>query len=85
MLPRPRFRLPLWSVPVIVAVLYVARSLVRRSWAPELPTDVLVLALTGVVIALVARLRAVASETDAEQDAQDVRGASRNDADGPTD
>ncbi len=40
-LPRPRVRLPLWSVPVIVAALYVARSLLRGSWRPELPMDAL--------------------------------------------
>ena len=65
MLPRPRIRLPLWSVPVIVLALYVARSLIRGSWALEMPMDVVLVVMTAVVMVAVWRLRAMAAESDA--------------------
>ena len=83
MLPRPHIRLPLWSVPLIVAALYAARSLLRGSWRLELPMDAVILAMVVVVMVLVARLRAIASETE-DDDASGESGASRTDAEGPT-
>jgi len=82
-LPRPSFRLPLWSIPLIVAGLYAARSLLRGSWRAELPMDLVVLALLLVVVLTVARLRAVNSEEDPEP--HDGRRASHDDVEGPTD
>ena len=57
MIPRPRIRLPLWSVPAIVVGLYAARSVVRGSWSIEWPMDAVILAMTAVVMILVAQLR----------------------------
>ncbi|MEI7814558.1 MAG: hypothetical protein WCJ13_07190, partial [Coriobacteriia bacterium] len=59
-LPRPRIRLPLLAVPVIVAALYVARSLLGGSWNLQLPTDALILVMVAVVMVLVALVRASA-------------------------
>jgi hypothetical protein len=84
-LPRPSFRLPLWTVPPIVAGLYAARSLLRGSWRPEMPLDAVVLVMVVVVMVIVARLRAMDSDGDGEQDANNKRGTSRSDAGGPTD
>jgi len=83
---RPRIRLPLWTVPVIVVVLYAARSLLRGNWRPELPMDLVILVLVVVVMVAVARLRAFASEPEDDRDhnADDERGASRTDAEDPT-
>jgi hypothetical protein len=81
-LPRPFFRLPLWSIPLIVAGLYAARSLLRGSWRAELPMDLVVVVLVLVVMATVGRLRAVNSE-DAH-DSPAGRGASHDDVEGPT-
>jgi hypothetical protein len=82
-IPRPSIRLPLWSVPVIVAVLYVGRSLLRGSWRPELPMDAVLLVMVVVVMILVARIRAMASEPDDPAETTDEPGTSRNDAEGP--
>jgi hypothetical protein len=82
-LPRPRIRLPLWSVPLIVAALYVARSLIRTSWRLELPMDLVILVMVAVVMVAVARLRAIASAPDDDADTPSERGASRSDAEGP--
>ena len=85
MLPRPRIRLPLWSVPVIVLALYVARSLVRGSWALEMPMDVVLVVMTAVVMVAVWRLRAMAAEDEPDGvEDEDDRGASRDDAESPT-
>ena len=83
--PRPRIRLPLWSVPLIVAALYVARSHVRASWRPDLPMDLVVLVMVAVVMVAVARLRATLSAPDDDADTPSEHGASRSDAEGPTD
>jgi hypothetical protein len=68
-------------VPVIVAGLYVVRSLLRGSWRPELPMDAVILVLVGVVMVAVARLRAISSQQ--ETDESDDRGTSHGDVEGP--
>lgn len=80
MLPRPSFRLPLWSVPVIVVALYAGRSLIRDSWRPEMPMDAVILVMVVVVMVVVARLRAMPTDSDEDENAN---GASRDDAEGP--
>jgi hypothetical protein len=79
-LPRPSVRLPLWSVPVIVAGLYVMRSLLRGSWRPEMPMDLVILVMVVVVIVAVGRLRAIPPDAD---DMPDEQGASPDDAGSP--
>ncbi len=80
MLPRPRIRLPLWSVAAIVAGLYAARSVVRGSWRPELPMDAVILLMVAIVMVVVHRLRTVTAQEDDEENSP---GASRDDAEGP--
>ena len=59
MLPRPRFRLPLWAAFAIVAAAYVVRSVARGfDFHPDMPTDAVVLAALLVVVAVVAYVRA---------------------------
>jgi hypothetical protein len=80
LLPRPSVRLPLWSVPVIVAALYVVRSLVRGTWRPEMPMDLVIVVMVVVVIVAVGRLRAIPPGDDAEPE---ERGAFPDDEEGP--
>ena len=55
MLPRPRFRLPLWAAIAIPVAGYVVRSVARGfDFTPDLPVDAVVLALLLAVVALVA-------------------------------
>ena len=58
MLPRPGFRLPLWSATAVVGLAYLARSFVRGSMRPDLPADAIVLGMLLAVIAIVALVRA---------------------------
>jgi hypothetical protein len=74
-------RLPLWSVPIIVAGLYVVRSLLRGSWRPEMPMDLVVLVMVVVVIVAVGRLRAIPPGDDG---VPDERGAFPEDEEGPS-
>ena len=69
---------------MIVAALYVARSLQRGSWRPEMPMDAVLLLMVGFVMLAVARIRSIAEKPDEDSDAQDEGGASRTDAEGPT-
>jgi hypothetical protein len=73
-------RLPLWSVPIIVAGLYVVRSLLRGSWRPEMPVDLVILLMVVVVILAVGRLRAIPPDPG---DVPDEREAPADDAEGP--
>jgi hypothetical protein len=79
-LPRPRIRLPLWSVPVIVVALYATRSVLRGSWRLELPMDAVILVMVVIVMVVVHRLRAIAEQ---EEDEDNAPGASRDDTEGP--
>jgi len=81
MVPRPRITLPIWSVPAIVAGLYVVRSLQHGDWRPDLPDDVLVLVMAAIVMAAVAELRSSLSAEDTDDATKD--GTSRDDAGGP--
>ncbi len=68
MLPRPRFRIPLWAAVAVVATAYCVRSVSRGlDFAPDLPSDLVVLVALVVVTALVGWLRA----DDARRDASD--------------
>ena len=59
MLPRPRFRIPLWVALAVPAAAYVIRSMARGfDFVPDLPIDAVVLAALLVVVGLVAWLRA---------------------------
>lgn len=65
MLPRPRFRLPLWSAFAIAAGAYVVRSVIHGfEFSPDLPTDAIVLVALLLVIALVAWARADGSDPE---------------------
>jgi hypothetical protein len=78
-IPRPRFRLPLWAVPLIVLAIYAVRSLLRGSWRLELPMDAVLVVLVVVVMFAVARLRAYAASEDEEGG-----GTPSDDGEGPT-
>jgi hypothetical protein len=69
-------------VPVIVAALYAARSILRGSWRLELPMDALILVLVVVVMVVVRQLRDIAEREESDESDQ---GASRDDAEGPRD
>lgn len=67
MFPRPRIRIPLWSAVGIVTAAYVVRSVIRGfDFRPDLPVDLVVLALLAVVIGLVAFMRADTRDEPAE-------------------
>ena len=57
MLPRPRFRLPLWSAVIVVVAAYLIRSFIRDSLRPDIPLDLVVLAMLMAVIAIVGFVR----------------------------
>lgn len=68
MLPRPRFRLPLWAAFAVVGAAYLVRSVLRGfDFRPDLPMDAVLLLLLAIVVALVAWVRA----DDARRDAED--------------
>ena len=67
MLPRPRFRIPLWVALTVPAAAYVIRSAARGfDFAPDLPLDAVVLAVLLVVVAVVAWVRADDDRHDVE-------------------
>jgi hypothetical protein len=69
-LPRPRFRLPLWAAFAIVAAIYVVRSALRGfDFRPDLPTDAIVLVAFLIVVAAVAYVRT--TFTEAPEDDED--------------
>jgi hypothetical protein len=55
MIPRPRFRLPVWAAVAIVAAAYVLRSVVLRGgdFRPDLPADAVVAVVLVVALPLV--------------------------------
>lgn len=59
MLPRPRFRLPVWAALIIPAAAYIVRGLIVRGgdMRPDLPSDAVVGAAIVLVVALVAFVR----------------------------
>lgn len=70
MLPRPRFRLPLWGAAVIIVVAYVVRSVGRGfDFRPDLPSDLIALLLIVVVLAAVAYMRHRPEDADEAADA----------------
>ncbi|HEY5541215.1 MAG TPA: hypothetical protein VIL41_07165 [Coriobacteriia bacterium] len=72
MLPRPRFRLPLWAATVVVAVAYVGRSVLRgMDFRPDWPSDAVVLGLFLLVVAMVAYVRRVVTREDSQDDPSD--------------
>ena len=75
---RPSFRLPLWAAVALPAAAYVGRSLVRGSFAPDLPGDALVYALLALVIAAVAIGRTRAARYDDDQLAEKVQHGDRS-------
>lgn len=67
MFPRPRIRIPLWSAVGIVAAAYVVRSVIRGfDFRPDLPVDLVVLALLAIVVGIVAFMRAQTDDEPAE-------------------
>ncbi len=57
-LPRPRFRMPLWAAFVVAAAAYAIRSAMRDfDVTPDLPMDAIVLCALIVVIVLVGWVR----------------------------
>jgi len=65
--PRPRIRIQLWSAVAIVGAAYVVRALMRgMDFRPDLPADLVVLVLLGVVVGIVAYMRAETDDEPAE-------------------
>ena len=72
MLPRPRFRLPIWAALAICGVTYVGRSILRGwDFRPDLPVDAIVLVLLLVVVAMVVYVRRVVAKQDLEESGDD--------------
>lgn len=69
MLPRPRFRMPIWMAAAAVLGAYVIRS-AMRGWdmRPDMPMDAVVLGLAVVVFGAVAWLRHDDERRDASDD-----------------
>ena len=60
MLPRPRFRIPLWVAVALVAAVYVARSASRgMDFRLDWPADAVALGLFLVIVVMVAYVRNV--------------------------
>lgn len=58
MLPRPTFRMPLWSVFAVLGAAYAVRSILRGGdWRPDMPMDLLVMALAVLAVVLVGVVR----------------------------
>jgi hypothetical protein len=80
MFPRPRFRLPLWAAAVIVAAVYLIRSLMRgMDFRLEWPADAVALGLFAAVLVMVAYIRKVVARGDDADAGPD----SENDEDPP--
>lgn len=70
MLPRPRFRMPLWAAFAIAGAAYVVRSITRGfDFRPDLPMDAILLVLLVLAVGLVGWLRADDARRDAEESA----------------
>jgi hypothetical protein len=71
MLPRPRFRMPLWVAFGIVALAYVVRSALRGfDFRPDLPLDAIAAVAFLVVAGIVAYIRSVIGSEDDSAEAQ---------------
>ena len=69
MLPRPRFRMPLWTALAVAAGAWAIRSVMRGfDFGLDLPMDAIVLAMLLIVVAMVAWVRA----QDTSENAEDV-------------
>jgi hypothetical protein len=66
MIPRPRFRLPLWGAVAAVLVAYLVRSGTRGfDFSLDLPSDAVVILALLVVLPIVGWLRADDARRDA--------------------
>jgi hypothetical protein len=66
-LPRPRFRMPLWAVLAIAIAAYLIRSAERGfDFGLDMPVDAIVLFALLAVVALVGWVRADDARRDAE-------------------
>ena len=72
MLPRPRFRLPLWAAAAIVAGAYLVRAGMRgMDFHLDWPADGVALGLFALVVVMVAYVRNVLASSDTDgQDAE---------------
>lgn len=72
MLPRPRFRLPIWAAFAILAAIYVGRSALRGfDFRPDMPVDIVVVVAFLVLVAVVTHVRATfgdATDDDVRDD-----------------
>lgn len=73
MIPRPRFRLPLWAALAIVMAAYALRSLLIRGgdFSPDLPGDAIVATTLVLAVAFVAYSRHRESRERPRDDADD--------------
>ena len=82
MLPRPRFRMPLWVAVAIVALVYLGRSVARGfDFRPDLPVDAIVGGLFVLVVGIVAYLRRLDARDDHGSGSGDERGDNGTPAD----
>lgn len=67
MLPRPRFRLPLWAAAAIVAGVYLVRAVMRgMDFHLDWPADGVALGLFALVVVMVAYVRNVLARDDVD-------------------
>ncbi|MDR3685713.1 MAG: hypothetical protein P4L93_01975 [Coriobacteriia bacterium] len=68
MLPRPRFRLPLWAAAAIVAGAYLVRAVMRgMDFRLDWPADAVALGMFALVVVMVAYVRNVLGGDTAEK------------------
>ena len=68
MIPRPRFRMPLWVAIVLALGAYAVRSAARGfDFTPDIPGDVVVLVALLIVVSVVWWLRADDARRDAAE------------------
>ena len=73
MIPRPRFRLPLWAAAAIVACVYLVRAVMRgMDFRLDWPADGVALGLFALVVIMVAYVRNVLASDDSDGQAAEA-------------
>lgn len=75
MLPRPRFRLPLWAAVAIVAAVYLVRAIIRgMDFRLDWPADAVALGLFALVVGMVAYVRYVLANDERGDEPKETGG-----------
>ena len=73
MLPRPRFRLPLWAAVAIVAAVYLVRAVIRgMDFRLDWPADAVALGMFALVVGMVAYVRYVLANDERGDEVADA-------------